>query len=284
MPGSGTQGRSTRPCPARQAALSSATARRVVPSEPANPIATRRSWATSARIFPASVRQLLELGRNGSTPRDGGADKRVGADVAHRDVGGDGLGVAADQLRRGPGAAGQVEGFQDLHDLPARPGQRSLRVGGFSGGTRSQPHRRAACTGRQTHKLDHPWPPTWISHGHQPGPSWPPTGSLSWPLSPLPAPQRRAVREGRPELESRTGISDCPICELPGQLMTCGYSICSNGAINPSRIPVRLSRERTQFLRSTAPAYGVRVRVVSQGQYRHWLATCGPDGRPRVAL
>ena len=53
---------------------------------------------------------------------------------------------------------------------------------------------------------------------------------------------RRSERCNGVLLESRTGISDCPICEWPDQLMTCDCSGCSNGAIAPIWLPVRLSR------------------------------------------
>jgi hypothetical protein len=51
-PGSGTQGRNTRRCPARKLRLTAATARRVVRSEPAYPIAVSLAWATSAPTRP----------------------------------------------------------------------------------------------------------------------------------------------------------------------------------------------------------------------------------------
>ena len=52
MPGSGIQGRKTRRWPAAYARLISATARRVVRSEPSKPRAHSFSWATSARTRP----------------------------------------------------------------------------------------------------------------------------------------------------------------------------------------------------------------------------------------
>lgn len=51
-PGSGIHGRNTRRLPARQAFFAVATARRVVRSDPANPIASSFSCTTSARIRP----------------------------------------------------------------------------------------------------------------------------------------------------------------------------------------------------------------------------------------
>jgi hypothetical protein len=121
-----------------------------------------------ADLAGRAVDQLLELGQERiDAAGTAGAGKRVGAGIADGDIGGHGLGVAADQLRRGPGAAGQVEGFENLHDLPGRLGQRSLRVGGFSAGTGSQPHRRGRLhwwAGAQlglsvaTH-LEFSWPP-----------------------------------------------------------------------------------------------------------------------------
>lgn len=51
-PGSVIHGRYERRCPARQAAFTCATARRVVRSVPANPIPTSRAWITSARTLP----------------------------------------------------------------------------------------------------------------------------------------------------------------------------------------------------------------------------------------
>jgi hypothetical protein len=52
MPGSGIHGRNTRRRPECQAFFSRATARRVVRSDPAYPIAVIFSCATSARILP----------------------------------------------------------------------------------------------------------------------------------------------------------------------------------------------------------------------------------------
>jgi len=51
-PGSGTHGRNTRRFPARQAFFASATARRVVRSEPTKPIDASFWCTTSARIAP----------------------------------------------------------------------------------------------------------------------------------------------------------------------------------------------------------------------------------------
>jgi len=66
-PGSGIHGRCTRAPPDRRAFLISATARRVVRSEPAKPIATILSWATSARILPSDrSTNSSSLGRNSS--------------------------------------------------------------------------------------------------------------------------------------------------------------------------------------------------------------------------
>jgi hypothetical protein len=51
-PGSVIHGRNVRRFPARHAALTCATARRVVRSVPVNPRPTNRSWTTSARTLP----------------------------------------------------------------------------------------------------------------------------------------------------------------------------------------------------------------------------------------
>jgi hypothetical protein len=45
---------------------------------------------------------------------------RVRTRVADRHVSGHGLGVTARELRGGVRAAGEVEGFEDVHDLPVR--------------------------------------------------------------------------------------------------------------------------------------------------------------------
>ena len=67
IPGSVTQGRNTRRCPAAWAALRTATARRVVRSEPVKPIATSLSWATSARTLPRErSTSSSSLGKNSS--------------------------------------------------------------------------------------------------------------------------------------------------------------------------------------------------------------------------
>jgi hypothetical protein len=52
IPGSGIHGRNTRRCPARYDAFATATARRVVRSVPANPIAAIFSWTRSAPMCP----------------------------------------------------------------------------------------------------------------------------------------------------------------------------------------------------------------------------------------
>ena len=67
IPGSGIHGRCTRARPDRHAFLISATARRVVRSDPLNPIAVILSCATSARILPLDrSTSSLSLGRNSS--------------------------------------------------------------------------------------------------------------------------------------------------------------------------------------------------------------------------
>ena len=110
-----------------------------------------------ADLAGGAVDQLLELGQElVDAAGTAGAGKRVGAGVTHGDVGGDGLGVAADQLRGRPGAAGQVEGFEDLHDLPGRLGQRSLRVAASRLAPEANPAGGTACTGGQVHELGLP--------------------------------------------------------------------------------------------------------------------------------
>src|SRR5205823_2944409 len=70
MPGSGTQGRCVRRCPAAQHCLASATARRVVRSSPPKPIATIRSCATSARTLPPERSTSSSIfSKNGSISR-----------------------------------------------------------------------------------------------------------------------------------------------------------------------------------------------------------------------
>ena len=69
-PGSRIHGRCTRRRPELHAFLISATARRVVRSDPANPIATISPWATSARILPWDrLMSSSSLGRNSSIRR-----------------------------------------------------------------------------------------------------------------------------------------------------------------------------------------------------------------------
>ncbi len=67
IPGSGIQGRNTRRRPECQALFSRATARRVVRSDPANPIAVIFSCATSARTLPLlRSTSSSSFGRNSS--------------------------------------------------------------------------------------------------------------------------------------------------------------------------------------------------------------------------
>ena len=75
IPGSGTHGRNTRRRPECHAFFSRATARRVVRSDPAYPIAVIFSCATSARTLPLlRSTSSSSLGRNPSITPGRGAD------------------------------------------------------------------------------------------------------------------------------------------------------------------------------------------------------------------
>jgi hypothetical protein len=80
MPGSGIHGRNTRRRPDRQAAFSRATARRVVRSDPAYPIAVIFSCATSARIFP--LLRSTSSSSFGKNPPTAGCGRRATAGTA----------------------------------------------------------------------------------------------------------------------------------------------------------------------------------------------------------
>jgi hypothetical protein len=139
------------PCPARHACLASATARRVVRSTHQTPsppgTGGRHRRGSGLRV----VHQLLDLGQERiDQPRTAQPAERVDAGVAASDVGCDGFGVAADQLRGRPGAASQVERFQDLHDLPVRLGQRSLRCGRRLGWHQKPTPPEGRCVGADT--------------------------------------------------------------------------------------------------------------------------------------
>ncbi len=88
------------PMPARHAAFTSATARRVVRSSPPNPIATSRSCTTSARTSALrAVDQLLHLLQERiDQPKPPDPRERVAARVADRHVTGHRLRVDARQL------------------------------------------------------------------------------------------------------------------------------------------------------------------------------------------
>jgi hypothetical protein len=75
----------------------------------------------SARTRPAAFDELLDLVAIGvDLHRPADPSVRVVPGVAELDVAGDGLGVAAGQVGRGMGTAGEVEGLEDVHDLPVR--------------------------------------------------------------------------------------------------------------------------------------------------------------------
>ena len=122
MPGSVIHGRYVRRRPARYAVLASRTARRVVRSVPSKPRAASRSWTMSARTLPAERSTSSSIfGRYGSIfigRRDPGG--RVVAPVTPVDVAGDRLRIAGGEVGRRMGAAGEIERFEDLHDLPVR--------------------------------------------------------------------------------------------------------------------------------------------------------------------
>jgi hypothetical protein len=64
------------------------------------------------------INPLLDLGAVGvDGTATGRGDERVVAGIAHRDVMGNGLGIAARKPSRGFIALGQIERFQNLHDL-----------------------------------------------------------------------------------------------------------------------------------------------------------------------
>ncbi len=79
---------------------------------------------------------LLDEGIDNALPASGGADE---SGVAPGDVGLHGLGVTPRQPAGGFGASGEVERFEDLHDLPVRLGQRSPSGGWHVVATTSQP-------------------------------------------------------------------------------------------------------------------------------------------------
>jgi hypothetical protein len=64
--------------------------------------------------------------------------------------------------------------------------------------------------------------------------------------------------------------------------MTCGYSICSNGAINPSRIPVRLSRP--VLADHVEPPAGSSSVLRPAGHARRRRPTLVPHGRAGARL
>ena len=103
--------------------------------------------------------------------------QRVPARVPDFHVPGDGLRIAAGQLRRRPRRTREVESLENLHDLPVRLGHRSLRVEWgkanhlkptHTGGTASiTTHRDPA--GEPAISLDLRWPQAWNSDDRVPG-------------------------------------------------------------------------------------------------------------------
>ena len=126
MPGSVTHGRYVRRRPARYAAFARRTARRVVRSLAgygcSGSRARRRSWTMSARTLPperSTSSSILSRYRSDEhRPADRGV--RIAPGVTGPDVAGDGLGVAGGEVGCRVGAAGEIERFEDLHDLPVR--------------------------------------------------------------------------------------------------------------------------------------------------------------------
>ena len=83
--------------------------------------ARRRSWTTSARTLPPerSTSSSIFAQERVDQHRPPDPGMRV-APVSRARHSRHGLGIAAGELGRGVGAAGEVEGLEDLHDLPVR--------------------------------------------------------------------------------------------------------------------------------------------------------------------
>ena len=121
MPGSGIHGRCTRRRPAKYTRLISATARRLVRSDPAYPIAVIFSCALSARIFPfGRPASSSSLARNGSITPALRRPARHRPPLAFADVPCDGVMGAARQLGGVPQRPRQVISLKNVHDLLGR--------------------------------------------------------------------------------------------------------------------------------------------------------------------
>jgi hypothetical protein len=121
---------------------------------------------------------LLEVRVDDPCPRH--RLERVPAGVPDGHVPGHGLRVDSGQLGCGVGAVREVEGFQYLHDVPARLGHRPS--GRFLTAIRMPsrtPERRAVLVD----DADFCCPPTWSSAVRQRGVCCPPTWSMSCPWS-----------------------------------------------------------------------------------------------------
>jgi hypothetical protein len=187
--------------------------------------------------------------------------------------------VAADQLRCGTAHSGSGQCLKNLHDLPGRLDQRSLRLDGFSGGTGSHPTGGTACAWTDECHRDNCWPPTGISSGHQPGPSWPPpTGSLSWPLTRFgigPAGSRSGVTVGdRSGIASRPGGTD-------GLLAPAMPNPLSSGCLlqHDAGLPARTSCEGNRNSRSLSVAcHGWFAAAI----YTKPLSSASGDAAPKL--
>ena len=123
IPGSGIHGRYTRRRPAAYAPLIPATARRVVRSDPAYPIAVIISCATSARIFPSTARLSPPASPGTDQSRSPGAPARRPARaalLALTHIPCDCVMGAARQLGGIPQRPCQVVSLKNVHDLLGR--------------------------------------------------------------------------------------------------------------------------------------------------------------------